>query len=347
MLVLAALCLGIGLGTHMTLLVVVPATILAWLVQVPRRRVSTIMAGGALAAWLLGVAVYSLLPLWSARMVVPSWGDQRTIAGWWTHVTSAEYRYLVGRVPAAQQLSRLGFVARDVLTQIGPVGVALAIWFGIPYGWRTQRSFFAFTGCVACLSLGFAVSYGGTDSDVYLLPWTWAWCIWAGLGMYSVARLPRIQRWGGMSMLVLSVLASMILNGPRLNLHNTWNERDRMMEHLVALPTHAILLTDDDANTFGAWYVQQALDVRPDVTVIDTRLLTREWYQAQVARVLDVPERELCLTLQTNVDTRTYRLTADDRLVKQTAASAASMRCGSSNRLGARAGSLDVPDHAD
>jgi hypothetical protein len=52
------------------------------------------------------------------------------------------------------------------------------------------------------------------------------------------------------------------------------------------LPAGAILVTADDAQTFGAWYVQRALNIRPDIVIVDSRLLARAWYRTQIRRVL-------------------------------------------------------------
>jgi hypothetical protein len=46
----------------------------------------------------------------------------------------------------------------------------------------------------------------------------------------------------------------------------------------AALPPEAIVVSDRDETTFSLWY-RQALGERPDVVVVDQRLLAYEWYQ--------------------------------------------------------------------
>lgn len=295
----AALCLGVGLGVHLTLLMVVPATILAWFFAENRPALSIRLGALALVVCLAGSSVYALLPIWSARDVFPSWGDQTTLAGFWIHLSSAEYRYLVGRVPLAQQLSRLSFVAHDLLTQLGVVGLALAVFVGIPTGWRADRLLMVFTGCVALFSLVFAIGYGGADSEVYLLPWIWAWCIWAGLGAGTVVvELKRRSRWVALlpGIMLLALLSPAALRYPQLSLRHNTSERERVLRHITSLPSEAILLTSDDADTFGAWYTKHALGVRLDVVVIDSRLAQHPWYQAQLQRTLGAAG--LCRSIQ-------------------------------------------------
>src|SRR5262249_1330266 len=153
-------------------------------------------------------------PWWSARGVVPSWGDERTLAGLWAHVSGAEYRYLVGIVPWSQRLGRISFSPRDLLSQPGPVGLVLALWWGIPSLWRSARWAVVFSGVMAGISLIFAVSYGGADGTVYLLPWTWAWCLWAGVGAYyAYAALPRDQSWSRYARVGYLLLLGVTLSG--------------------------------------------------------------------------------------------------------------------------------------
>jgi hypothetical protein len=240
------------------------------------------------------------------RGAIPSWGDQRTLAGFWAHVTGAEYRYLVGIVPWSQRLSRIGFALRDLLTQPGPVGLLLAIGWGIPTLWRTGRPLALWSATLALVSLTFAVTYGGADGTVYLLPWTWAWCVWAGVGAGAllaslVAVDGRLQRGAVVGGLVMALVWTLVVQYPQMDLHRDTDTRDQALATLSALPRRALLVTADDASTFGTWYIQRALGARPDVAVIDYRLLPWPWYRSQLARVLGLADgQSVCASLQTS-----------------------------------------------
>ncbi len=75
---------------------------------------------------------------------------------------------------------------------------------------------------------------------------------------------------------------------PALNLRGDTSARDRATARLEGIEPDALLLTSDDAPTFGTWYVQTALGVRQDVVVVDVRLLDRPWYVAQLRRRLNL-----------------------------------------------------------
>ncbi len=311
MLVAAAYVFGFGLGTHLTLGMLLPAAIVAGWHERQQRRLTRRQwwaVAGALAA---GLAVYGYLPLWAAREAMPSWGDLRSLRGFWQHISAAEYRYLMGVVPWQQRLERLSYAARDLLHQPGPIGVGLAVGWGLAHGWRTARPLLVLSAGIALSSLIFAIGYGGADSSVYLLPWTWAWCVWAGFGAVAVLGLLHERRIRLVLMCVLLLAPGWMLatQYQRLDLHGETAERERVVAWLAALPPDALLFTGDDADTFGVWYVQRALAVRRDVVVIDRRLLRRPWYRAQLGQQLAIDAGLVCRTLQTNTRPR-YQLDA-------------------------------------
>ena len=53
---------------------------------------------------------------------------------------------------------------------------------------------------------------------------------------------------------------------------------------LAAAPSDGILVTDRDEQTFPLWYVQIVEGLRPDVAVVDRRLLEAAWYRFQIER---------------------------------------------------------------
>jgi hypothetical protein len=310
LLLLAAYLLGLGLGVHLTLAALIPAGIVAWLVAPQRPRVTTRLGLGAVGAMAAGLAVYGLLPLWALREAVPSWGDPRTAIGFWRQISAAEYRYLLGAVPWAQRGARLGYVARDLLAQPGPLGLLFAIGWGLAAGWRCERPLLALSGGVALGSLLFAIGYGGADSSVYLLPWTWAWCVWAGLGVAVLwQRLAGPWLRAGLAVLLALTLSwTLATRYQRLDLHAERAERERVAGWLRSLPPAAIVFTSADADTFGGWYLQQAFATRRDVLIVDTRLLRWPWYRRQLVVPLAVPEqRSICRALQTSARPR-YRV---------------------------------------
>jgi 4-amino-4-deoxy-L-arabinose transferase-like glycosyltransferase len=321
----AALMLGLGLGVHLTLAALLPAAALAWLVAPRRPQLSRRLLLAIVLALLAGLFVYALLPIWARRLASPSWGDATTFAGFWAHVRGAEYAYLVGITPWNQRLARLSFVARDLLSQPGLYGLTLALGWGWAYGWRTQRPLVVLSGVTALLSLTFALSYGGADGTVYLLPWTWSWCVWAGLAIQAMSAAERRTMQRGVTALLILGLALTVgwqlSRYQQLNLRADRSERERVQKALSSLPSGAIVLTSADADTFGSWYMQQAFDLRPDVLVIDLRLAAQPWYQRQtLIRLAQPRDREFCTALRTTARPL-YQWSAPTQLITASTAS--------------------------
>ena len=302
----AAFCLGLGTGTHLTILSLAPAALLAAFALPYRRRLLSEPLIGAGLAFLCGAAIYGLLPFWAMRDALPTWGDQRTLGGLWAHISGAEYRYLAGIVPLSQRIGRLSYAARDLLAQPGPISLALASILGLSYGWEHNRPVMRATITLALISLGFAISYGGADGTVYLLPWTWAWTIWAAFGVKAGLELAHRYAARPLATLAIALVLAgtltwtVIQQRPALDLHADTSARDAATARLQSLPAQAVYVTNDDAQTFAAWYVQSTLGIRPDVQVVDTRLLARDWYRSQLRTSLQVSDQaSLCAAFAT------------------------------------------------
>lgn len=62
---------------------------------------------------------------------------------------------------------------------------------------------------------------------------------------------------------------------------------------LMSLDSNAILFTQHDNDTYPAWMLQDALDIRTDVTVVNIDFLLLENYRQQVFRKFDIPALDL------------------------------------------------------
>ncbi|MBN2005996.1 MAG: DUF2723 domain-containing protein [Anaerolineae bacterium] len=318
---------GLGCAVHWTLLFLAPLEIV-WLFwerggrpapefsrsQLPLREGALFFAG-----WLAGLAPYALLPL-SGPWPQP-WGDMRTLAGWWDVVSARLYWGYAFGLPLADWPRRVLSWASLLARQFTPAGALLALW-GIRSGWRGRRV--ETLGALATLALGsvYAIAYNTPDSLVYLVLWMPLLALWLGDGLE--AALAWLRRWGrrGVNANTPGVGAwSTPRNWAGLLLPLAlacWNWRALDVSHDVAVarwlsqmlaqtPERAVLVAQGDAQTFALWYAQSALELRPDVLVVNGALWQqtpyREFILAQAglpaARPEDLAqERPLCTLLQ-------------------------------------------------
>ncbi len=280
---LAGLALGLGLGNHVSLAFVVAGAGAFLLVSPRRPRRRELL--GALIALGVGLLVYLYLPLRAAADPWLNWGDPRTWAAFWEHVGGLAYRRYLFQVPLPQVLGRLSAVAQLLLRDMAPHGVLLGLGGAIVLG-RRDRAAFVLLGIPSGLGLLLAVTYGGADSYVHLLPLYAAWALGAGVAGGMAAVLLR-TRWG--PRVALAALLLPLLGLPLFV--RGWGEWDRRRapapaavweEALAAMPPGGILLTNLDEQTFPLWYLQVVDGRRPDVALVDVRLLEWAWYRRQL-----------------------------------------------------------------
>lgn len=269
-LVLGLAC-GLSLSNHHTALFVVGPVLVArgW----RRGRWGWLLAGGA-----LGLSPYLLLPLWSATPTPFSWGDQRTVEGFLTHVLRREYGTF--RLANAAQDASLGsflsafaaFEAKQLFGLAALLGVAGAV-----VAWRASRRW-AVAGFVALglslLVFGALANLSVADpllrevvSRFFLLPHLLL-CAAAGLALRWRPAHPALYA------VPAAVLALGSLHAPA---HDATTVR-RYGEWLLEQPNDGLVLTQGDliGNTTRA--LQACEGVREKLRVVDQQMLSYGWY---------------------------------------------------------------------
>jgi hypothetical protein len=138
---------------------------------------------------------------------------------------------------------------------------------------------------VALLSLLFAVLYNAADGEVYLLPVVMALAIWAGLGAAWLLREgPRIVRRLGPAALAGAVVWQVVSAWPLVDVSRDREARLWGEALLRDAPPGALVRSSSDRHTFVLWYLQHVERLRPDVAIVDDRLLAFGWYRRQVRR---------------------------------------------------------------
>lgn len=282
LLVIAGLTLGLGFGLLPQIVLVGPGLLLLLMVGVnlsPRfwQRISLFLLGTA-----LGLAVFIYLPVRATAQPFVNWGDPSTPTRFWLMVTAAPYHHYLGLLEPVDWLGRLLTSVTVVQQSLSWSGLALAAVGGYRL-WFTHRPFLFYLLSLAGLTLIFRVIYPAVGNVVYLLPVLA--CLTMLIGWGTIWLLEKIKDQVGsvgVAIIGLSLLLTLGIRVttliPQFDLSDDRQAVQFGQETLANLPPQAIILSGRDDTTFSLWY-RQALGDRPDVVVVDTRLLYFDWYR--------------------------------------------------------------------
>lgn len=281
MLAALGLLLGLGLGNHLTLAILaVPAAVylLARDPSLGRRR-SGWLAGGV---FLLGLGVYAYLPLRALADPPLNWGDPSTPGRFLAHVTSSSYHGYLGGRPLGEVLARVPVMAQILIRELTWPGLFLA-FAGLAELMRRRPPLGRLLLVYLLLTFAFTLLYNAENSQVYLLPGVLLLTVCLGVGLASLAQARR-GLWIALLLAVALPAWQLWSNASTLDLSADGEAALYARGTLGAAPPDSVLATSRDEHTFALWYAQVVEGVRPDVVVVDRRLLAADWYREQLER---------------------------------------------------------------
>jgi hypothetical protein len=272
--------LGLSLGNHPTILLLLPL-----LIGSLKARWRWRLGVATLLAFCVGLSIYVVIPLRAATTPPVNWGMATTWSNFWWLVSAEAYQPLLFSLSWKDVPARIG-------AELHLVAGTFMGW-GLPLGWLgwqrlsgCNRSL-AYSSLVTFLLISiYAIGYNTSDSYVYLLPALLIFCWWIGWGLYDFGRIlqrfiassSRQKDWVGWGMILLPFL-SLSLNFSGQNLSQDDEAYSYARQSLQWVSQGAIIMSDDDPRTFALWYGRYGLALRPDVAVVNPNLLPYAWYR--------------------------------------------------------------------
>lgn len=277
--------LAVGLGNHLSLLLVLPGLVVLMPV---RWRLDLIPR--VLLPFVAGLSIYATL-YWRATTLPPvNWGMATSWPNFVWLVTAEAYRHFLFATPTELFAPRLASLVR-ILSQ------AFTGW-GIPVGlagllfmvFHNRRLFFSLALPFLTV-VGYAVTYNTTDAYVYLLPVLLIFSVAIGWGLFHLSStyFPVARSTAFASGLVLTAIALLPLIPLLLNFSTQDLSDDHEAFHfaqssLQVVQPNAVIVTNDDPRTFALWYVRYGNNLRPDVAIVNSNLLPYPWYRTTLQR---------------------------------------------------------------
>jgi hypothetical protein len=264
--------------------------------------------GITIGFFLVGLLPYIYLPVAAQFDPYPSWGDPSSWSGFWSIFTRSEYGTFSFNLnnPTGDYSDQLIFLWRYFLRNFTVLGICLAA-LGIIWLIRRRRLegvgitlLFLFSGPFFLLIFNPSLSTPVDEGIVerfYIQP-SIMFSLFVAAGCFFVCELalkyiPKLKFTNTMRILapvalvaILSIVCS--LAAVRLpNISDTDNTlaEDYGKDLLNPLESNALLLIIGDINYASTIYTQEVLGIRPDVTVLNTGLLSAKWYVAQQKQV--------------------------------------------------------------
>jgi hypothetical protein len=271
--VLVGFLLGLGLGNHLTLLLLLPIVFgqafqksgLAW----PRLSKRSLGLG-------LGLLVYLSLPLRALSGSPVNWGNPATLEGFWWLVSGQLYRGQLFALSWDDFLARASALASLLWGQFGLPGLLIGLYGLVHrrFPWYEQLSL----AWLALASAGIALLYATSDSFVYLLPALLCFALWIGAGLFDIlSRFPNRWQWLGL-LLGLFLLVQAGTNWPLVDVSTDSRAETFGAQVLATAPEDALLFAEGDQAVFALWYFHFALGERPDLVVVAADLIHFPWY---------------------------------------------------------------------
>ena len=283
------LLMGLGAAHHLTSVVLWPALLYWRLYNRPRQAWLGVTWQMGLLALLVALPFYGAI-IWrvlSSTTPPPvAWGYPRELSGLWWLVSGAAYRaYVFGMTPLAYA-GRLASLARLLVEQFTPLGLALTI--GGLAVWDRQHPALRNGALLWIVPISlYAAGYNTVDSYIYLLPVAWIMSLMLGQGLASGSEW-LATRFCPAPILVASLTFIALLVAtpwrlPQFDLRQDHEATDFLSAAASTLEPGSLVISSADAQTFALWYGEWGSGTLaqsvPDLIFVNHALYQFGWYR--------------------------------------------------------------------
>lgn len=302
LLYLASFLLGLGIGNHHTIVLVIPGAIVfvLWTVGAisgwrPICRQETAPTFSLLIAFfVLGLSVYLYLPIRSSQNPFMDWGNPQILNNFLDVFTRKTY--------LPEDMGRDWGLFASQLKSFNPsreftiLGLLFGL-IGIRWVWkRDKRAAVMFLATSILISYGLIVLAGSSTGDMgtlrkFYLPAYAVFSVFMGVGAATLLKHRLTSHLSRFTVVLAAVSLiwqfSVHYSGTRNS--NNYLAYDYGMNELNSLRESSAYISKGEVKTFPLWYLQGVERYREDVEVITAYFLTQRWYLKEVLRIVGVP----------------------------------------------------------
>jgi len=286
---IGAYCVGLAFTNHMSAMHIFPAVIIMlaverkWLQYKP-----IVLAAGVIAAF-IAVTWYLALPIRARLSPFMNWGDPHSFHNFLMHISGKQYQIWMFSLSPGEITQNFKYFAALLWNQYSPI-VHISAAAGLIVLLRRNYKFAVILLTICVSNIAYSVNYSIPDIDAYFLPTFLIVYILSAVGLASLSVwIPR-KIWNSLripgqikSVLPVILIAIALLHTVSGNVHKTSMRNNRQAEIMAkdlfksVEPDALVLLKRWDLYTIML-YFRKNEQHRPDVLLIDQRLLRRSWY---------------------------------------------------------------------
>jgi len=288
---------GLGAANQQTILLLGPAVLyVMWLQRKILLRDLSLVRNAAIA-FAIGLLPYlALIPL-AARNPAFSWSDIHGISDLVGHILRRDYGtgslIVDARFTGGSDLERIA----TVFTDMGPLFLVL-VALGAAFAWRTRRWYATYLLIAFALAGPAFVGYSNAKIDdptvrsvierFFLMPYVVVAPL-AGFAVLAAGELaartrlaPRLLERATAGVALVAAIAIAAINYTGIDQSNDHVAHTFGEDLLASMRPNALFFGGGDPIIFTVAYLQAVEHARPDVTVIETPLLSAAWYTRQL-----------------------------------------------------------------
>ena len=276
--------LGLSFGVHLSTIFLIPALIYLVIATDGVSRLFSRRYALAVLFLIAGLSLYIYLPIRASFKPFLNWSNPASLGGFINHISGWQYRvWMFGSFSAMQQAA--GHFLRLLFIQFGVIGLGLAC-LGLFYSFKNMPKLAFFAAAMIIGDIGYSINYEIVDINSYYLVAFACLALFAAVGLSNVFIFIRrlMQKKPRLSYILMLLLALALPAWALFANFSSQNKSDKVLaargvEMTLASMDKNGLAIVENWDLYSPWlYYRYALNVRPDVVLIDKELLRRSWY---------------------------------------------------------------------
>ena len=278
--------IGLGVGNHLTILLLAPVGLLALALMVRRSR-SWRLLFAQISLTIAGMLVYVYLPIRAQAYPAINWGNPQTWQGFFWETGAVPYRTFLFSASPMEVVERIRSTTGLLMDQFGALGLVAGIIGMIQYQFVTKWLRWGLIW-IFLVFFTFTVIYNARDSMVYIIPAVMVYAIWIGLACLTLWEL-KWKHFPVGSVLVGVLAISILIRVPATLTRLDPRSQDQPASYAEQLmdtaPFNAIVYTSSDEDSFPLWYYHFGLKERSDLRIVVLPLTQFVWYQQNLVHI--------------------------------------------------------------